>query len=120
MTPVWIPRITLTEESMQSPKDVNSKCSQVTLHSGMALMKRFRISVPYCIGSWQTNAWRWHLERSSVIRAICIAMKSACRLLRRCSGPICSSLGMGHVGYVGCVVVGLLSLAGWSVLFRKT
>ena len=79
MTPVWIPYMICAEESMQSPNDVNSKCLQVTLHSGIDLMNRLRISMLYCIGSWQTNAWRWHLERSSAIIANWIAMKSACR-----------------------------------------
>ena len=87
MTPVWIPNLIIfAEESSQSPNEVNSKCSQVTLHSGMALMNCLGIAVLYCTGSWQTNAWRWHLERSSVIVATWIAMKLACHFASKIFG----------------------------------
>ena len=51
MTPVCIPNIIFVEESMQSPNEVYSKCSQVMLHSGIALMNHLRIDVLYCSGS---------------------------------------------------------------------
>ena len=65
VTPVWMPNMMLAEESMQSPKVLNSTCSKVILHSVIDVPNFRMMALENCGGRWMTKAWRWHLDRSS-------------------------------------------------------
>lgn len=55
-TPVWIPNTMLAEESMQSPKELNSMCSVVRLHSGIDFSNFLIVTFEYCGGRWSMKA----------------------------------------------------------------
>ena len=63
--PVWMPNTMLAEESMQSPKALNSTCSTDIHHSGIDLLNLFMIALQYWGGRWRTKAWSWHFDRNS-------------------------------------------------------